>query len=339
LFLLSSHIVCFSFQENDAIYNGFKQFLGDIYSYASEPLSGGINHNTHLYMVNNDKYVVRVIKKPLPTRLSEVSINLFAAHQSIAPKIYYYEHHKDFSFMIMDFIDAHTLSFEQACRCDVLSLMAEKIKLIQQFDAAIVVHKGENYFFAKIRESFHAIKHTNILDDLPILKELFDKAEMINEIIESWQRPIVVSHNDLNPRNVFFINNNIIIIDWEISGMNDAFYDLASYSMLSCLSEEDDYYLLTHYLNRAPLLEDIQHFKDVKLLARAYDVFMVFVDHFLNCTPESIVMEAVKDFGYYERIFAEDLHANSAEFFYAMALGQIREFFKEYKRFEEDYLR
>jgi hypothetical protein len=91
---------------------------------------------------------------------------------------------------------------------------------------------------------------------------------------------------------------------------------------------------LTKYLERSPSDTDIQHFKAVKLIARAFDTFSVFA--FLDYIPESTPMESIKDFMYYQNIFAQNSKANSAEFLYVLTIGQIREFLKEYKNFNND---
>jgi len=320
------------------MYNGFKQFLGDIYNYKCEQLSGGVSYNTqYLCTVNDKKYVVRVLKEPLPTRHNEVSVHLFAANKFFAPMIHYYEHNEEFSFVIMDFINGHTLTLDEAHRFDVLDLMAEKIRLIHQWDASLLPYSSKRDLFAEITENYKKIKNKNLCSFLiPILEEVLHKAEIINQKVKSEQRLFVVNHNDLLPRNIFFTGNNIVIIDWENVGLNDVFYDLASYSMFACLNDEDDFYLLTQYLQRSPLYSDIQHFKCVKLMSRVFDTFSVFA--FLDYISESIPMESIEDFMYYQNIFAQDSSINSSEFLYAMTLGQIREFFKEYKRCEEEYL-
>jgi len=45
--------------------------------------------------------------------------------------------------------------------------------------------------------------------------------------IDEYPKEYVLCHNDLNPQNIFFSNNDIKFIDWEYAGVNDRYFDLA----------------------------------------------------------------------------------------------------------------
>lgn len=40
--------------------------------------------------------------------------------------------------------------------------------------------------------------------------------------------PIVLSHNDVNPTNLVFDGERVMLVDWDVAGPNDALYDLAT---------------------------------------------------------------------------------------------------------------
>jgi hypothetical protein len=42
------------------------------------------------------------------------------------------------------------------------------------------------------------------------------------------ERAPVLSHNDLNPSNLVYDGENLLLLDWETAGLNDPFYDLAA---------------------------------------------------------------------------------------------------------------
>lgn len=44
-------------------------------------------------------------------------------------------------------------------------------------------------------------------------------------------RTLVVSHNDVNPSNLVYDGENLLLVDWTTSGPNDALYDLAAISL------------------------------------------------------------------------------------------------------------
>ena len=45
------------------------------------------------------------------------------------------------------------------------------------------------------------------------------------------QRPLVTSHNDMNPSNLVFDGERLLLLDWDMAGPNDPFYDLAAVAM------------------------------------------------------------------------------------------------------------
>ena len=145
--------------------------------------------------------------------------------------------------------------------------------------------------------------------------------------------PLVINHNDFHLRNIFFSHDDIEIIDWDSLAQNYEFCDLALYSICSCLNAADDYYLLTHYLQRPPIFFDIQRFRKIKLMMRIADMMTVF--DFVESIPEFLPMESIKDFIYYSIIFAQGANDDSPEFFYALGMSELREFREEYKKLEE----
>ena len=48
----------------------------------------------------------------------------------------------------------------------------------------------------------------------------------------------VLSHNDVNPTNLVYDGERLLLLDWETSGPNDPYYDLAAISV--CLRMDDD---------------------------------------------------------------------------------------------------
>ena len=54
------------------------------------------------------------------------------------------------------------------------------------------------------------------------------------------KKDFVLTHHDLNPKNIIFNKNNIKIIDWEYSGVNNKFFDLASICVEFNLNKKKD---------------------------------------------------------------------------------------------------
>ncbi|NUP09772.1 MAG: phosphotransferase family protein [Polyangiaceae bacterium] len=57
----------------------------------------------------------------------------------------------------------------------------------------------------------------------------------IDEVLEQTppprERPLVTSHNDANPSNLVFDGERLLLLDWDMAGPNDPFYDLAAVAL------------------------------------------------------------------------------------------------------------
>lgn len=67
---------------------------------------------------------------------------------------------------------------------------------------------------------------------------------------------LVPSHNDPLLENWVIGEDKIYLIDWEYSGKNSRFWDLAIISEEAHFSDEDDIHLLTNYFNKTPSEEE-----------------------------------------------------------------------------------
>jgi aminoglycoside phosphotransferase (APT) family kinase protein len=50
---------------------------------------------------------------------------------------------------------------------------------------------------------------------------------MLGEAPPDRDRALVLSHNDINPTNLVFDGENLMLLDWDTAGLNDPLYDLA----------------------------------------------------------------------------------------------------------------
>ena len=321
-----------SAEQSDPIYEGFMQFLGPLYQYECKQLSGGQMSSMQLCVVNGKKYVTRIINTPLSVRRDEVLIHVDMAAKNIAPHIYYYQ--DDYSLMIMEYIEGKTLCWQQARGDNVLQCIAQKVRSISSCDKETLTYAKRINIFDIISSCYEKIKTRSCAIEGAIFDEAFDKAQIVYHRIESRKPRLVLSHNDLHPRNIFFTNNDISIIDWETIGLNYEFFDLALYSLYSCLRDEDEYNLFTYYLQKEPSAQDLQQFKDVKLLISVYGSFWNFA--FSDDMPQDISLDMVDDFDYYIKLFTETHEEDSAQFWFMFSASLLQKFFKEYERFEKE---
>ncbi|MFC7781636.1 phosphotransferase [Legionella taurinensis] len=69
----------------------------------------------------------------------------------------------------------------------------------------------------------------------------------IFSLITRDDKEFVASHNDLLPSSIYFNGEKTIIVDWEYSGKNHRSYDLALFSLKSCLSPVEESHLIKNY--------------------------------------------------------------------------------------------
>lgn len=71
------------------------------------------------------------------------------------------------------------------------------------------------------------------LEDFPIPATVGEAiARVVSDVPPEHGRAIVLSHNDVNPTNLVFDGEHLLLLDWETAAPNEAFYDLAAVSML-----------------------------------------------------------------------------------------------------------
>ena len=82
-------------------------------------------------------------------------------------------------------------------------------------------------------------------------------------LLKKFKQDLVLTHHDLNPKNILFKNNSIKIIDWEYAGLNDRFFDLASICVEFSLNKKDEKLILQSYFNqyKKKHLQKLNHFK------------------------------------------------------------------------------
>ena len=108
--------------------------------------------------------------------------------------------------------------------------------------------RAEIAMFIKQLKQLHALK----IDQQPLALErdfpvLTQELEEAFAVIDNISFETVLCHNDLNPQNCIFFNEAIKFIDWEFAGMNDRYFDLASFSVEFQFSVLDEAYMLASY--------------------------------------------------------------------------------------------
>jgi aminoglycoside phosphotransferase (APT) family kinase protein len=86
------------------------------------------------------------------------------------------------------------------------------------------------------------------LGDFPLPSFVRDAVQrLLAEEAPAHDRAPVLSHNDVNPTNLVYDGEQLLLLDWETAGPNDAFYDLATISVFRRMEEPTCLRLLSAY--------------------------------------------------------------------------------------------
>lgn len=182
----------------------------------------GFSNENYSFYADKQRYLLRKFKLQDRDRTLEYEVQKLAYQHDLAAQPYYLNLEED--FMICEYLDGKHIS--KLTRAEI-SVFVEQLKQLHtvKIDQQPLAFKG--YFSVLTQE----------------IKEAFD-------VIDNTSVETVLCHNDLNPLNCIFAKETIKFIDWEFAGMNDCYFDLASFSVEFQFSVLDEAYMLALYFGR-----------------------------------------------------------------------------------------
>ena len=178
------------------------------------PFQGFCNINYKLSSSKNN-YLVRVFKSSDSVNISrdfEYKIQKKAWREKIASKPLYID--KKRTFMITQFLDGY---HKEALKKDELKKVIKQIKKLHKIKTSQKVYDIKK----DLKNYFKLLKDKTS-------KKLIQEAIKELKKIEKYKKNYVTTHHDLNPKNIIFYKNSVKFIDWEYTGVNDCFFDLAT---------------------------------------------------------------------------------------------------------------
>ncbi|NVJ53836.1 MAG: phosphotransferase [Campylobacteraceae bacterium] len=171
----------------------------------------------------------------------EFSVQKKAYKKNIAAKPILLD--KDKTFMVCEFLKGKHKKRINAKEIKHLAKMIKKLHSIKSNVKSYDLKKTLNHY-KKSLNTKKARKSISIC-----------KKELKN--LKKHKKRLVTTHHDLNPRNILFHKNSIKFIDWEYTGVNDSFFDLASLCFEYKLNKKEQKTLLRSYQKSANKI-DIQ---------------------------------------------------------------------------------
>ena len=212
-------------------YNIFKEELLSLEVLETQ----GFNNISYLLKTSKKSYIVRVFKSNESVNISrefEFKTQKKAYKQNIAPKPVFLNS----EFMIYEYLKGiHKLELKKS---DIKTL-AKQIKKLHKIKA-----KAKTYDLKS-----DLLNYKKILKD-DKSKEIIKQSEKSLKKLKKFKKDLVLTHHDLNPKNIIFKKNKIKIIDWEYAGTNDRFFDLAAVCIEFKLNTKEEKLFLENYLGK-----------------------------------------------------------------------------------------
>jgi thiamine kinase-like enzyme len=148
---------------------------------------------------------------------------------------------------------------------------------------------------------------------------------VLSEEPPAADRAMVLSHNDVNPSNLIYDGENLLLLDWETAGPNDPWYDLAAISVFTRMDEQTCQRLVAAY-DGAPVSALPARFAyNRRLVAVLCGVLFLHLAHqagHLGATGEETLDSTLSLGEFYQRMMAGTLSPATAEgqWYFGLAL-------------------
>lgn len=228
---------------------------------------GGMTNKNYLVIINNKKYVLRIAGAGTTNIINRYYEKINAKEVSkigVDKELIYFN--EETGVKISEYIEkAETLNPETSKKNENLLLTSTLLRKLHTSNI-----KFENRFnvFNEIEKYENLIENKNLLYN-KYKNYLKNKEKVFNleKVLKSNGLIIKACHNDTVPEN--FIKNDkneIFLIDWEYSGMNDPMWDLAAHSLESNFSQKEEKVFLENYFEKNLRKEDLLRIECYKVL-------------------------------------------------------------------------
>lgn len=136
----------------------------------------------------------------------------------------------------------------------------------------------------------------------------------------------VLSHNDVNPTNLVYDGEHLLLFDWETAGPNDAFYDLAAISVFLVMDDATCLALLAAYGDAAAALPArfVYNRRLVGVLCGAAFLGMALRSGYAGATPEDTFDTALALGAFYRRLRSGELSLATAPGQWSFGLALVK---------------
>jgi thiamine kinase-like enzyme len=229
------------------------------------PLSGGLTNENYLVETGNERYVMRLPGTSTELlsidRANEIYNARAAAGTGIGPKVL--EHIPELNIMVLEFIEGPTMSAQTLQSEPMARRMAESFKRLHTAPRFL-----KDFDMFRLIEDYLRIVAEHGVRIPPDYRDRLGMVEEIERAVRVGALPSVSCHNDLLCENFIDDGHCLRIVDYELSGNNDACFDLGNTAQEAGFGDDLRTVLCEAYFGRP----DSQQLARMNLFALMSDV-------------------------------------------------------------------
>jgi thiamine kinase-like enzyme len=257
------------------------------------PLGGGITNLNYRVQVDGESFAVRI---PGPEtkllgidRRREYECTRVAGRTGVGPEVVHFLEAE--GVLVTRFIEGRPLTVRDLSEPAAIRRVADSLRR---------VHAGPSFpwMFSPFRmvEQYREAAQARGAALPPDLPSLLTQTAWIEKAVRGAARPSRPCHNDLWVPNLIDDDRCVRIVDWELAGMGDIFFDLGNFAGSHDFSDEQDRVLLEAYCG-CVAAGDVARLKLMKLVGEIRDALWAVVQSTASAIPFDFL-------GYAEERFA-----------------------------------
>ena len=232
---------------------------------------GFTNHTYRVHLADGDKVMARVAGEGTDGYIDRRCEHYNSCQMNflgIAPKILYCN--EETGDNITRYLNAETMS-DEAFRESAL-LRGKAAEVMRTYHHSGLKFANDFSPFENMRQCRGLLDDSRYECCYDDFEELVQILTTIEDVMREAAIPTVPCHNDPLSANFMFDGEKMYVIDWEFSGMNDGYYDLAAFLVATELTEDEEEEFLTCYCNHPPTDHDRARLLLNKILVSAFEV-------------------------------------------------------------------
>lgn len=166
----------------------------------------------------------------------------------IAPEIFYY--HTETGSQLCEYINADTMHADDFN--NKLEVLTKAAAAMREYHNSGCQFKSVFSPINKIMEYLDILKEHNFTEMYAGFDKALENLEKIKATYEKNPPKLVPCHNDTLAENFMYDGKVMRVIDWEYSGMNDGYYDVACVIVENEMNPENENALITAYVGTEP---------------------------------------------------------------------------------------